>query len=676
METPRTDSRRRLLVIGWDAADWQLISPLMDGGLMPTLAKFVEAGVMGNLATLRPVLSPMLWTTIATGKLPGQHGIHGFVEPLPDASGVRLVGSTTRTTKALWNICTQAGLKTHAVGWYASHPAEPISGVCVSDQFLNLPHAGESPWPLPEGSIHPTDRRDALGKLRVTPRELVAADLLPFIPRLGEVDLRRDPRPVRLAEALAACASTHAVATEVLADPDWDVAFVYYDALDRVGHEFMPYHPPRLPHIPPADFEVYQHVMTGMYRFHDMMLDPLLHLAGPEATVVIVSDHGFHSDHRRPTVAAGTQEALAALWHRHYGILAMKGPSIAADERIYGATLLDVAPTLLALLGLPVGADMPGRPLLQAFKPEARPAKLDRIPSWDSAPGDAGQHPPDLRVDAAASAAAVQQLIDLGYLSPQVAGDGAAAAEQAVREGQFNLAVSHLHVGKPAEAAALLRPLVSACPGDARYAVSLATALGATDDRAGQRNVLLEIERQGISHPDIDLMLGQALAGLGDVDAALERLARAEAAAPNDPNVGCVVGEIHLSRGAADMAERAYRRAVEADGQSEQAHFGLGRALLKLGDYAGAADHALRAIGLVHAFPQAHYLLGVALSMLGDDARAITSIRQAIHIHPGFAEAHAKLAELLLRSGDVESAVRHRRMAEGYGAGQPKPPAP
>ena len=61
-----------------------------------------------------------------------------LIEPLPDASGVKLVGSSTRKTKALWNICSQRGLRTHVVNWYASHPAEPINGVCVSDQFCDF----------------------------------------------------------------------------------------------------------------------------------------------------------------------------------------------------------------------------------------------------------------------------------------------------------------------------------------------------------------------------------------------------------------------------------------------------------------------------------------------------------------------------------------------------------
>ncbi|MEY2440066.1 MAG: hypothetical protein QOI34_1451, partial [Verrucomicrobiota bacterium] len=61
---------KRVLLIGWDAADWKIINPLLDAGLMPTLDAFINGGVIGNLATLQPILSPMLWNSIATGKRP------------------------------------------------------------------------------------------------------------------------------------------------------------------------------------------------------------------------------------------------------------------------------------------------------------------------------------------------------------------------------------------------------------------------------------------------------------------------------------------------------------------------------------------------------------------------------------------------------------------------------
>ena len=55
----------KVLLIGWDAADWKVIHPMMDRGEMPALQSLVEQGSMGNLTTIHPVLSPMLWTSIA-----------------------------------------------------------------------------------------------------------------------------------------------------------------------------------------------------------------------------------------------------------------------------------------------------------------------------------------------------------------------------------------------------------------------------------------------------------------------------------------------------------------------------------------------------------------------------------------------------------------------------------
>jgi predicted AlkP superfamily phosphohydrolase/phosphomutase len=86
MTTPMS---KKVLLLGWDAADWKVITPLMDAGLMPNLEKLVGEGLMGNLSTLYPVLSPMLWTSIATGKRAHKHGIHGFSEPDPQTGGVR-----------------------------------------------------------------------------------------------------------------------------------------------------------------------------------------------------------------------------------------------------------------------------------------------------------------------------------------------------------------------------------------------------------------------------------------------------------------------------------------------------------------------------------------------------------------------------------------------------------
>ena len=73
-----TRKKNKVLLIGWDAADWKIINPLLEKGQMPALDKLINDGVMGNIATLNPPLSPMLWTSIATGKRAYKHGMIVF----------------------------------------------------------------------------------------------------------------------------------------------------------------------------------------------------------------------------------------------------------------------------------------------------------------------------------------------------------------------------------------------------------------------------------------------------------------------------------------------------------------------------------------------------------------------------------------------------------------------
>src|SRR5690349_20534381 len=162
----------RLLLIGWDAADWKVIQPLLDSGQMPNLARLMREGVHGNLATIYPVLSPMLWTSIATGKRAHKHGICGFSEPLPDGSGVQPITILARKTKAIWNILNQTGRRSLVIGWWPSHPAEPLEGVMVSNHFAQPAGAPEAMLPLWPGTVHPASLAASLAELRVNPMEL------------------------------------------------------------------------------------------------------------------------------------------------------------------------------------------------------------------------------------------------------------------------------------------------------------------------------------------------------------------------------------------------------------------------------------------------------------------------------------------------------------------------
>lgn len=148
----------------------------------------------------------------------------------------------------------------------------------------------------------------------------------------------------------------------------------------------------------------------------------------------------------------------------------MKGTHIKEDERIYGATLLDVTPTILTLFGLPVGEDMDGRVLVQAFE---EPPSITRITSWEDQSGECGMHPDDLRVDPVAARAVLQQFVALGYIQP-LSEDQDKAVAVAVRERQYNLSRVYLDSRRYTEALAILEELVNKWPDEARFMQDLA----------------------------------------------------------------------------------------------------------------------------------------------------------------------------------------------------------
>ena len=650
----------RLLLIGWDAADWQVIHPLVDAGLMPNLERLINTGTIGNLASLSPMLSPILWTSIATGKRAHAHGVRGFIEPLPDRSGLRPVGTRTRTCKALWNILSQSDRRSVVCGWQANHPAEPIRGAMVSS-FFAVPPADSTPqnWPIAPGSLQPSTLAETLGALRVHPQEIEGSMLQQLIPRAAELD-QSDPVIQRiltfLAQRLAEVITLQAAASELLENSAWDFGAVYYECIDQVGHKFMPFHPPRLPEVSERDFQFYKDVMTGIYRFHDLMLARLVQLTGPETYVMIVSDHGFQSGVGRPRVPVEP-----AQWHRPQGIFVLAGPGIAADQMIEGATLLDIAPTALTLLGLPVGEDMEGKVLVNAF---VEPPVIARVPSWEEIPGDDGRLSAEIAdEDPAAAQAALQQLIELGYVAPP-GDDVLQSIAVAEAESDFNSAASLCEGGRVRQAKVILGKLTARYPDEPRYWRMLVQACFAAQMPEDAVPCLSALERLEPSAPQTIVLRGMLAWSRDELETCTEAFTAAEKLAPQDPTTQNFLGRLYLRQRKWADAERSFRRVLEIDPDSADAHYGLSVALPRQDKVEDGIEHALYAVGLRHDFPEAHFQLGAVLSRHGWYDRAVQAFEITLRMRPGFVLAHRYLSKIHTHFGRLEKAREHRDAAD------------
>lgn len=656
------NDKHKFLFVGWDAADWKVINPMMEQGLLPNIEQFIADGVIGNLATLDPPYSPMLWTSIATGKRPYKHGVHGFHEPWDKGSGIRPVMSTTRTCKAIWNILTQEGYKTHVLGWWPSHPAEPVNGVAISDFFAKPAGRLYEDWPVSEGSIHPPEMEDYFAWLRLHPEELTTNILALFVPNWAKADKKQQKRMAAIARETAMATTLHNCYTNILRTQEWDFAAIYLATIDHYCHGFMKFNPPKRDHIPQSDYDMFYNVVQAGYRFHDMMLGRIMQFAGEDTYVMLVSDHGFQPDHLRPRDIP-KEPAGPAYEHSPQGIFMLKGPGIKKDELIFGASLIDVTPTILTCLGLPVGEDMDGKVLTQVFEKDIIPQTIE---SWEKVEGECGMHPKGVGEDEDANARALEQLVELGYIEKPSA-DKKKNQKKATDECNFNLARAYIDGGKLKEAIPLLEQLYESDKATSRYAFRLASCYQSMGKLKEARGVVEQMRADDLlSETALDMIEGSLLLGERQPLKAIKLFKKVEDKVNHFHSrlyMQMAQGYMMLRRW--EQAEQVLLKDIELDYDHAAAHAMLGKVYLLDNQFQNAVDSLLTAIGLEYENPDAHYRLGLALKNLGEYEKAAEAFEVVLVMAPQGNVAREQLMELYATKLNApEKAVEYAKALE------------
>jgi hypothetical protein len=358
-DAPAPELRRSpLIVVGIDGATWDVIDPMIAAGELPNFARLKQQGAWGPLITVGPQVSPVVWTTFATGHFGRQHGILDFVYPY-EPGPKRPVQSTERQLPALWNLASDAGLSVAVTGYFVTYPAEQINGAMVSYT---------SPQKQP-GTDYPADVlepiRPQLDTIRSEEKSALWSRFLPWDFDPSKPPDASDPvaEAFRMVSGRVERRILHAEynrrASLFLAKQPFDLFISYFALVDFASHSLWKYYDDS-DFEQPADPETKRllgQVIPESYRYMDNYLGELLDTLPDDVNLVIVSDHGFGSATGRFRVRGENRHRLNGN-HRPNGLFIAAGPDF-RPGRLDGMTIIDVFPLLAYLAGLPVADDLP-----------------------------------------------------------------------------------------------------------------------------------------------------------------------------------------------------------------------------------------------------------------------------------------------------------------------------
>jgi hypothetical protein len=386
----------RVLLLCLDGASLDVISPAVAAGRLPNFARLLERGASMHLATTRPTQAEPVWASVMTGMWPARHGVRGTsryrpfnadltLQVLPDylfsqaliRYGLMIeqpYSSESFRAQPLWRIAARYGVRTGLIGLPLTHPAETASGFIVSDRF----HRRNDRSVLDAGpAVAPASLDDVARALLVAEESApssapVPLDLMPASERGSSVEADR---------------VHHMLARELDAAEHVRLLAVRYAGLDAVGHYYLRYaDPASFGDVSEAERLRFGRVLDDYYAFVDSLVGDALAQLGRDDLLMVVSGFGMEAQtpgKRLLERLVGDPRFSGTHERGPDGFLLAYGAAAAPARQARGA-VVDVAPTLLYFLGLPVARDMDGIVRADVFTREFNEQRtITFIPSYE-----------------------------------------------------------------------------------------------------------------------------------------------------------------------------------------------------------------------------------------------------------------------------------------------------
>ncbi|MGZ5474898.1 MAG: alkaline phosphatase family protein [Thermoanaerobaculia bacterium] len=354
----------RVAIFGIDGADWELIRDLANDDRIPNIKTLIKNGTTGSLETIQPTVSPLVWTSMATGVSPDRHGVIDFFDQASHAP----VDAYSRRTPGIWDIAEAFGRHSVVVNWWTAWPPAPLT-TSVFD----------TPVELLENAIYPADVAPRVRNEQVDPSTVRFEQVGRFV-NISNSEFSNPSDPLNiLRQTLAKTWSDHRAARAMYRDQAPVLLAIDYEGTDVVNHLFGPFHPPYRDGVDQDAYRKYWPAVANYYAEIDRLIGEWMQTLSDDTTVIIVSAHGFRWGKNRPMTQPMGRSALSD--HRNPGIFIAYGNHIAPSLAAHTLSIYDVVPSVLAILGLPQSAEMPGTIAQWAFK-DLWPVKSVRVVSY------------------------------------------------------------------------------------------------------------------------------------------------------------------------------------------------------------------------------------------------------------------------------------------------------
>lgn len=269
-------NRSRALVIGLDGATWDLLHPWAEAGYLPHLQALKQNGAWGVLRSTIPPSTPPAWTSFATGKNPGKHGIFDFHQFQVEGAPLTLISSFSIQAPTLWQILSRRDRRVGCLNIPVTYPPQPLNGFLISGMMTP---SLESDW------VYPPE----LG------RRLLSAigDYVIDIEAQSYHIENQDDALHFLDEVRYAFRQRREALYFLLDHEPWDLLIAVFILPDRIQHKLWKYLDPDCAHYSRPEGQLIREAALRCYREMDDMLGVLRTRLSRDDYLFLMSDHGF-----------------------------------------------------------------------------------------------------------------------------------------------------------------------------------------------------------------------------------------------------------------------------------------------------------------------------------------------------------------------------------------------